>query len=144
MLFSQAVDYALRATAYLAALPEGTVATRTMLAKQTRLSESFLAKVMRKLVTARIVVSHPGVGGGFTLRLRADQISLMQVVEAVDGTSCLGACLVHSEPCGQRSWCGLHSVLAGAKAEMVSALRSTSVAQIAQQRLTNKNAGAKH
>ena len=136
MQFSRAVDYALRSLAFLAALPPGTVATRSNLARETRVADAFLAKVMRKLVRAHLVKSHPGVHGGFTLRLLPEQISLMHVVEAVDGPWNMQACLLHSEPCGHRDWCGVHDALAGVRNETIRVLKTTTLAQISAPPLT--------
>ncbi len=128
MRLSRPVDYALRAMRYLATLPEEEEATRTVLSKQLDAPEQFLAKVMRKLTVADLVESRPGVGGGFRLTRPADQISMLQVVEAVEGSTGLHACFLSSEPCSCRTPCGAHTAFSGVRDAMMKALKTTSIA----------------
>ncbi len=130
MRLSRPVDYALRAMQYLAGLPEPQEATRTTLSRQLNAPEAFLAKVMRKLAVADLVHARPGVGGGFCLTRPPDRISMLQVVEAVEGTAGLNSCFLNSEPCGCGTPCGAHLAFAPARAAMLDALRTTSIADL--------------
>jgi Rrf2 family iron-sulfur cluster assembly transcriptional regulator len=132
MHFSRGVDYAIRAVACLAGLPPGAVATRLEVSRQTNVSEAFLAKILRRLVTARLVRSQPGVGGGFALAKPSTSITLLQIVEVIDGSDFRGRCMLHPGPCGQGAECGLHRALSGARAEMLEILRTTSISDLAR------------
>ena len=83
-MFSQTVEYALRAVVYLAQhRAEGAVGNRTI-AQATQVPTSYLSKVLHDLAAAEILVSRRGVGGGFQLRQSPDELSVLDVVNAVD------------------------------------------------------------
>lgn len=130
MRLSRPVDYALRAMRHLATLADEEEATRSTLAGRLEIPEQFLAKVMRRLAVAELVESRRGVGGGFRLSRPAERISMLQVVEAVEGTEGLNACFLSSEPCSCKSPCGAHAAFAGVRAGMVRALKTTTIADL--------------
>jgi len=132
MRLSRPVDYALRAMRYLATLPEGEEATRSTLSGHLGAPEPFLAKVMRKLTVAELVESRRGVGGGYCLSRPAEQISMLQVVEAVEGSAGLNACFLSSDACSCERPCGAHAAFAGVRAEMFRALETTSIADLSR------------
>ena len=131
MRLSRPVDYALRAMRLLATLPADAEATRSTLSERLAAPEPFLAKVMRRLAVAELVESRRGVGGGFRLSRPPEQISMLQVVEAVEGSAGLNACFLSSDPCSCDSPCGAHAAFAGVRAAMLRALTTTSIADFA-------------
>jgi Rrf2 family protein len=130
MRLSRPVDYALRAMRHLATLADAEEVTRATLARRLGAPEQFLAKVMRKLTVAELVESRRGVGGGFRLSRPPDQISMLQVVEAVEGRAGLHACFLSSDPCSCDQPCGAHAAFAGAREAMLQALRTTSISDL--------------
>jgi Rrf2 family protein len=85
MRFSNASTYALHALAHLAAAgPDRWVASYDI-ARTWGISEGFLLKVLRALVSAQLVRSLKGPHGGYRLAKPAARITLLEVVEAVDG-----------------------------------------------------------
>ncbi|HTR34448.1 MAG TPA: Rrf2 family transcriptional regulator [Bryobacteraceae bacterium] len=130
MQLSRPVDYALRAMAYLASLPASCGATRSTLSRATGVPEPFLAKVMRRLVVARLVVAHRGVGGGFKLAEPPAQISLLRVVQAVDGPESIRSCFLSAKPCSARHPCRVHDALANVRVELAQALANTFVSDL--------------
>jgi Rrf2 family nitric oxide-sensitive transcriptional repressor len=81
-MFSQTVEYALRAMACLAQSPGGLVPTTT-LASQSGVPANYLAKVLQLLATAGLVTGRRGVGGGYRLAKQPGQIRLMDVIHAL-------------------------------------------------------------
>jgi Rrf2 family protein len=136
MRLSRPVDYALRAMRLLATLPADEEATRSVLSDRLAAPEPFLAKVMRRLAVAELVESRRGVGGGFRLSRPPEQISMLQVVEAVEGSAGLNACFLSSDPCSCDSPCGAHAAFAGVRAAMLRALKNTSVADLCRENAT--------
>ncbi len=128
MQLSRPVDYALRAMAYLATLPESSGATRATLARATGVPQPFLAKVMRRLVVARLVVAHRGVGGGFRLAEPAGRISLLRIVQAIDGPESLQSCFLSARPCNARRPCRVHDAFAAVRTQLAQALTNTFIA----------------
>jgi len=80
-----ATDYAIRAMLHIGSLPEGGAALRDDIARAQDIPPSFLAKVLRRLVKAGLLRSTRGVTGGFGLRRTAAEISLLDIVEGIEG-----------------------------------------------------------
>jgi Rrf2 family protein len=82
-MISQTIDYALRAMSSLASLP-GTAATSETIATATHIPQAYLSKILRDLVRADLVKSFRGPHGGFVLARDAGDITLLDIVNAVD------------------------------------------------------------
>jgi Rrf2 family protein len=132
MQLTRAADYALRAMIHLAGLPAGQRASSAELAEVAAVSESFLAKVLQKLVMKGLVISHRGQGGGFQLGVAAADISMLDVVEGVEGSMSLNCCLNPSEGCDRRSWCAAHLIWADAQKQMREILSNAKLDRLAQ------------
>jgi Rrf2 family transcriptional regulator, cysteine metabolism repressor len=85
MKLSRTVGYALQATLQLAEAEPGTPVPCSQLAAQGQMPERFLLQILRNLVTHGILHSTRGVEGGYALERPADEISLLDLIEAVDG-----------------------------------------------------------
>lgn len=127
-MFSQTVEYALRAVTHLASNP-GVPLTTTKIAKATKVPSPYLAKVMRALVKGHIVVARRGLGGGMELKIPPDQLSLLEVVNAVDPIRRIQRCPLELELHGVRL-CPLHRRLDDALASVENAFRQTTLADI--------------
>lgn len=85
MKLSRTAGYALVATLQLAQADPSVPIPCSRLAAQGRMPERFLLQILRSLVTHGILHSTRGVEGGYTLQRPAEEISLLDVIEAVDG-----------------------------------------------------------
>jgi Rrf2 family nitric oxide-sensitive transcriptional repressor len=82
-MFSQTVEYALRAMVQLAAdAPEAS--TTRQIAEKTKVPSAYLAKVLQSMRRAGLIHSRRGVGGGVTLAHDPKQINLLEVIDAVE------------------------------------------------------------
>ena len=81
--FTSATDYAIRAMIHLACLPENGHALRDQIATSENIPSSFMAKILRSLVRAGLLNSARGVNGGFSLARDPEEVSLLDIVEAV-------------------------------------------------------------
>ena len=133
MRLSRSSDYALRALLHLASLPSGDPVSGSVIATATGVGESFLLKILRQLVRARLIKAQPGVHGGFRLNLPADQISMLRVIEAVDGPLDSGTCLQSDWDCSHQSWCGIQQVLADLHRHASVVLGSTTIAALVRE-----------
>ena len=95
---SEAATLALHAGAYLASNSEGPAPTRRI-ASELNVSEAHLAKVLQRLSKEGLVRSTPGPKGGFNLAKPADEISLLEVYEAIEGPLGVGGCLLGEPVC---------------------------------------------
>ncbi len=99
MRLNQATDYAFRMVLYLATCPEGTKITGAALAEKQNIPERFLLKIMRSLTAADIMKSYRGVEGGFALQRDPKDITLYDVIDAVEGQTQLQRCLADTDAC---------------------------------------------
>lgn len=96
---TRAADYALRAMVYISCLPEDAVVLGGKVAETQRIPPSFTAKILRRLVRAGLLRSVRGAHGGFSLNRPATRITLLDVVEAIEGPICLTPCAVDGKHC---------------------------------------------
>jgi Rrf2 family protein len=85
MKLTRASSYALHAVAYMAVQKQNRPVASHHIAKARGIPERFLLKVLKPLVSARVLHSIKGPNGGYRLARSASDISLLEVLEAVDG-----------------------------------------------------------
>lgn len=108
---TRAAEYSLRATAALVQFRENEkTATVAEIAVSEAIPESFLRKLLKPLIRADIVRSERGYSGGITLAKPPSQISVLDVIEAVDGKLALNDCVLNPTECGLISRCAIHGL----------------------------------
>jgi Rrf2 family iron-sulfur cluster assembly transcriptional regulator len=85
MRLTNAATYGIASAAYLASAPAGEVVSNMTICNAYEMPDRFVAQVMRLLVSAGVVKSVRGVQGGYKLAKPANKISLLEIVEAIDG-----------------------------------------------------------
>lgn len=125
-MFSQKVEYALRAVVCLASQSPRTV---EQIARATLVSQAYLAKVVQELVHAGILRSQRGVGGGISLAKTPAELTVLEVVNAVDPIARIERCPLGLAAHGV-NLCPLHKRLDQALASVEQAFRSTTLAEI--------------
>ena len=128
---SKKADYALLAMRHLAANRDRAAISARELAEAYDIPAELLAKVLQKLVRARLLASIQGIRGGYGLSRPAASISVADVIEAVDGPVTVTACSVTDHSCDQYSKCSIRDPLWRVKDRILSGLASTSVADLA-------------
>lgn len=131
MQVTRATDYAVRIMVELASLPPGDKVQLNDLIESTGVRGSFLSKVVQRLVHAGMVSSHRGTRGGFSMRVSGEEITLLDVIEAIEGPTQLNLCLGSGPSCERKSWCGVHPVWQKAQSAFVQELASVTIAHLA-------------
>ncbi|MFO0950624.1 MAG: Rrf2 family transcriptional regulator [Isosphaeraceae bacterium] len=127
-MISQTVEYALRAVVYLAGqAPEPR--TTDQIATATLVPKAYLSKVLQGLVRARLVHSQRGIGGGMTLLRAPTELTILEVVNAVDPIQRIRTCPLGLKSHGVRL-CPLHKRLDDALARFEGAFRETTLAEV--------------
>jgi Rrf2 family nitric oxide-sensitive transcriptional repressor len=127
-MFSQTVEYALRAVVYLAGQAPSPRTTEEI-ARVTRVPQAYLSKVLQNLSHAKVVRAQRGVGGGITLVKRPDELTILEVVNAVDPIRRIRECPLGLAAHGVLL-CPLHKRLDNAFATVEEAFRKTTLAEV--------------
>jgi Rrf2 family protein len=125
MQITRQADYAIRAVRYLA--KQGTsqrVATSTV-AREMKIPASFLAKIISQLSIAGLLHTSRGARGGVSLAREPKEISVLDVVEAIDGPILLNECVGTSKPCTFEEECLVHPIWVEVQESLVKRLRAT-------------------
>jgi len=128
---SKKADYGLLAMRHLAARPDRETTSARELAASYDIPPELLAKVLQKLVRAGLLESHQGIRGGYGLARPARSISVADVIQAIDGPLTVTACSEVDHSCDQYAKCNIRDPLWRIKDRIVSALSTTSVAELA-------------
>jgi Rrf2 family protein len=132
MLYSRSAEYAIRAVIPLALLPPGEFARVTTLAAETGVPAHFLAKILQNLAQLGVLKSAKGPHGGFRLNHPAKEITMLQIVEAMDGPGRYDGCIGGHPECNDRVACALHDGWTALRSRIMDYLGGTSVADLAQ------------
>lgn len=132
MIFSRSAEYAIRGLVCLAPLAPDEPALVKQIAADTGIPVHFLAKVLQDLVRHGFLKSNKGPRGGFRLTVPPEQLPLMRVVEAVDGTGRYQRCIAGNDECHDRVLCSMHDSWMPVRRHIVEYLQGTSIADLAK------------
>ena len=125
MKLNQATDYAFRMVLHMALLPSGTKLTGSVLAEQELIPERFLLKIMQ---------SFRGVDGGFALNRDPQEISLLDVIRAVEGDAYLQRCLYDVGSCSKSCMghCAINEAMGTIQDQLINQLELVNFKTLAQ------------
>lgn len=135
-MISQTAEYALRAIVFLADHAEE-AKTVEAIAKETRVPVGYLAKIMHTLAKSGMVTSQRGIYGGFTLNRATKELSVYDVVHAVDPITRITKCPLGVTGHGS-NLCPLHRGLDNAMAAVEMAFKKMTIHQVLNQPNTNR------
>jgi Rrf2 family protein len=130
MQITRQADYALRAMIYLSNLEPSERAATSQIAEEQRIPPSFLAKIISQLSIAGLIHTSRGARGGVSLARPPEAISVLEVVEAIDGPLTLNECTHSEDSCPFGSNCPLRPLWCDTQSELVQRLRNTSFANV--------------
>jgi len=132
---SRRIEYGLRAMVCLAAQPEGRVMPFREIARRMTVPQDFLAKILKQLVTRRLVASTRGAHGGYKLGRAAREISFLDVIEAVEGPVVVNLCQEGHDACRMARACTLYGVWKRGQEQMLDVYRHATLDQLAMAEL---------
>lgn len=121
----QRTDLALRAVRTLHAT--GSRMRSRELAPELGTTTQYLPQVLRPLVRARWIDSEPGPTGGYRLALDPGEVSLLSLIELMEGPTTPAPCVLRRGPCGPQDHCALHDPWQNARDALLAELATTSV-----------------
>jgi Rrf2 family protein len=130
MQITRQADYALRAMLYLSRLETNIRAATSQIADEQQIPPSFLAKIISQLSIAGLISTSRGARGGVSLARPAEEITLLDVVEAIDGPISLNVCSHSAGVCPFGEDCPIQPIWSDAQKELVNRLKSTTFGQL--------------
>jgi Rrf2 family protein len=130
MQITRQAEYATRAILHLARIGEhGRVATSEV-AREQKIPPAFLVKIIAQLSIAGILHTSRGIRGGVRLAREPKNITLLEVIEAIDGPIRLNECVEANEICFFEENCPMRLVWCDVQSELVAKLKKTNFAQL--------------
>jgi Rrf2 family nitric oxide-sensitive transcriptional repressor len=127
-MFSQTTEYALRAVTHLAGQETIAAPTTAQISRATQIPKNYLAKVLRSLARAGFVHSQRGPGGGHKLARNPTELTVLQIVNAVDPLTRIQSCPLGLER--HHDLCPLHRRLDSAIGLVEEAFSATTIAEL--------------
>ncbi|MFZ1685601.1 MAG: Rrf2 family transcriptional regulator [Candidatus Zixiibacteriota bacterium] len=141
MLFSKGCSYAIRAS-LLVTIKETKDGRKFIpireLADELDLSFHFLTKIMQILTESKIMESFRGPNGGIGLARPSKDITLIDVISAVDGMALFTDCALGLPGCGEKTPCPLHAAWAKRRQDLQRMFEKTTLASLARELATNE------
>jgi len=131
-------DYAIRCVYCMSKEPNRLHMIKEI-AEDQNVPKSFLAKILQKLVKAKIVSSVRGVKGGFILAQKPSQITLLDVIEAIQGPLLVILCVLDGKSCVRKGTCSLHPIWVELQELMSRKLRQYNFKNILRNNMASKN-----
>jgi Rrf2 family protein len=130
MQITRQSDYAIRAVRYLAKNEASERISTSTVAREMKIPASFLAKIISQLSIAGLLHTSRGARGGVKLARDPKDISVLEVVEAIDGPILLNECVADTGTCSFEEDCPLHPIWHEAQEQLVQRLGNSSFASL--------------
>lgn len=124
-------EYAIRGIVFLATQPADQVCLLSDIAAAVDVPQTFLAKIFQQFSKIGLVKSYRGTGGGFLLGRAPEKITLLEVVEAVEGPIIPNRCVVTPGECERDASCNVHPVWKRVQLQVRDVLSSVSLKDLA-------------
>ncbi|MHC4271048.1 MAG: RrF2 family transcriptional regulator [Planctomycetota bacterium] len=105
MQITLTADYALRAVVYIAAYGIDRFVPAAEISREQNIPLYYISKILQSLTRANVVITTPGRRGGAKLQKNPDKISVLEVIEAIDGSVTVNHCLIDKEQCSRSEFC---------------------------------------
>ena len=124
-------EYAIRGIVFLATQPADQICLLSDIASAVDVPQTFLAKIFQQFSKIGLVRSYRGTGGGFVLGRPPGKITLLEVVEAVEGPIIPNRCVTGEGVCGRSDACNVHPVWVAVQAQVRGILTKVTLKDLA-------------
>lgn len=133
-MLSNTSKYAIRAVIYLALFTSAQKkAGIREISSKLDIPTPFLGKILQLLARKNILSSTKGPNGGFNLKKAALDISIMEIVEIIDGSDSFDNCVIRTSKCSHDAPCSMHDKIAPLRGEMKNLFLTESIADLASE-----------
>ena len=124
MKITKATDYAIRAIVFIAQNEDKKYLMRSELSKACNIPDCFLGKILQALKKSEILTSNRGKCGGYTLAKKVEDITIYDIITAVEGNVCLNECIYNDEACSNAKECTIRIMLSKINDELINSLKN--------------------
>ncbi|HEU4438105.1 MAG TPA: Rrf2 family transcriptional regulator [Methylomirabilota bacterium] len=129
--FTKRADYGLMAIHFIASHGDDGAVSAKRIAEEFHIPPERLAKILQRLAKKKLIASHNGPKGGYVLTRPASQITVGQVVRALEGPLSVVSCMTQHDDCPQFAWCNLRGPVQKIQASITHVLDSMTLAELA-------------
>jgi len=129
-IYSKGCEYALRALTKISPQRAQEPFLAKDLCRRSKVPESSTRKVFQKLVHEGLLIAVPGPGGGYKLSKEPKEISLLNIVKAIDGEGAFEKCIMGFAECGKSKPCPVHETWKKVKIRMLKEMEDQTLAQL--------------
>ena len=130
LLFSKTCVYGIRAALYVATLEKQEYVPIRAISADLNISFHFLTKILQILTQKNLMTSYRGPNGGVSLARPADQIKLIEIIEAIDGPQLFSECILGLPDCGIQKPCPIHEQWGAMRVTLQNIFQNTSLAEL--------------
>ncbi len=135
LVFSKPCQYALKSMAYIIQQSPDKVCQVGAIAKNEDIPKPFLSKVLKQLVDSGILKSHKGPGGGFSLNINPEKITLYEFIDSIDNIGNeFTKCGMGWEYCNDKQPCPIHNQIKAIREEFLKQLNGTKLSDFLKQK----------
>ncbi len=131
MILSKSCIYGIQATIHVAAEAKEGYVPINRIAEQLNISFHFLTKVLQQFTQAGLLISYRGPKGGVALAKAPSQISLYELISAIDGTDVFTECMLGLPGCGHAEPCPAHEHWVAVRQQFTEIARKVTLEQLA-------------
>jgi Rrf2 family protein len=129
--FTKRADYGLMAVHFIASHGEDGAVSAKRIAEEFKIPQERLAKILQRLSKKRLITSHNGPKGGYVLTRAADEVTVGEVVRALEGPVRIVSCMTVNDECPQFERCNLRRPVQKIQASISSMLDTMTLAELA-------------
>jgi len=113
--------------------PAGSFMSARRVSARTAVPKAFLHKITADLVRTNLIVTQTGPTGGLALLQPCTEITLLHIIEAIEGPICLNICLLRPQECNRDRICPGHDVWGRLQTMLINELQSTCLASLVEE-----------
>jgi Rrf2 family protein len=133
LLISKACNYGIRASLFVASKPDLQYVPIRQISVELNISFHFLTKILQILTQKNIMNSYRGPNGGVSLAKSSQEISILDIIEAIDGLKAFKECLLGLPECNNSKPCPLHEKWAVVREELKNTFSNSNLSDLAGQ-----------
>ncbi|MBI1978196.1 MAG: Rrf2 family transcriptional regulator [Candidatus Omnitrophica bacterium] len=129
-LYSKGCEYLIRCLSEISGSDCGNGFSIEAICKRAGTPKWFSRKIFQALAKKGVLVTKRGPGGGYHFRIHPSKVSILKVIQAIDGKNAFSKCIMRSSKCRGNDYCSLHPIWDGLKTSLINQLSTNTIDQL--------------